>query len=157
MSRMPRSSPASDTLVIPKVRRYAFQRSASFFLRIKRFKFKPQTTSFDCVKFSVVNGISIVAVHPSAVLRASEVHTPSHPRSKSPPFVSPCSSTMRPSTCVPRGLTSKTYAPRRSWFESIRISKWSSKSWLTSRRSSVAMIREAESQNNESRNIRRGA
>ena len=114
MSVMPRSSPASDTLVMPKVRRYALQRSSSFFLRIKRLKFKPQTTSFDWVKFRVVNGISIVAVHPSAVMRASDVQTPSHPRSKSPPFVPLCSSTMRPSLCVPKGLISKTYAPRRS-------------------------------------------
>jgi len=39
---------------------------------------------------------------------ALDDQTPSQPGSKSPPEVLPCSSTMRPSICVPRGLIWKT-------------------------------------------------
>ena len=37
---------------------------------MKRRKFKPQTTSWDCVKFSVVKGIPTVAVQPASVIWA---------------------------------------------------------------------------------------
>ena len=104
MSLMPSRFPACDTFVIPNVRRYAFHRSASFFLRMNRLKFTPHSTSEECVKFSVVNGISTVAVQPSAPICAAEVQTPSQPESKSTAELSLCSSTMRPSICVPNGL-----------------------------------------------------
>src|SRR6516162_1270942 len=75
---------------------------------MKRLKFKPQLTFSECLKLRVLKGISTVAVQPSDVMRASEVQTPSHPGSKSPPVLrSPCSSTMRPSICVPKGLILK--------------------------------------------------
>jgi hypothetical protein len=48
---------------------------------MNRLKFNPHTTSFDFVKFNVVKGISIVAVQPSLVIRASELYTPSQPES----------------------------------------------------------------------------
>src|SRR6516165_7145257 len=108
ISWMPLSAPASETLVNPKRLAYACQRSCSFFLRMKRLKFKPQLTFSECLKLRVLKGISTVAVQPSDVMRASEVQTPSHPGSKSPPVLrSPCSSTMRPSICVPKGLILK--------------------------------------------------
>src|SRR2546427_3185218 len=104
ISVMPVSSPAPETFAIPKVLRYELHRSSSFFLRMNLLKFSPQTTFIDFVKFSVVKGISTVAVQPSEVIRASDTHTPSHPESKSPLLLFPCSSTISPSTCVPSGL-----------------------------------------------------
>src|SRR5215469_3778386 len=97
ISVIPDSSPACETLVIPNLLQYALHRSCSFFLRMKRLKFRPQRTCLDWVKFNVEKGISIVAVHPLEVMRASEVHTPSQPGSKSVPSWELRSSTMSPS------------------------------------------------------------
>src|SRR5437763_2233862 len=78
MSPMPCSTPAWLTLVIPKARRHADHRSSSFFQRIKRLKFRPQTRSLEEVMFRVENGIATVAVQPKSVRLAAEVQTPSH-------------------------------------------------------------------------------
>src|SRR2546430_10403480 len=43
----------------------------------------PRSTLFPYTTLFRSNGISIVAVHPSAPIRASDVQTPSHPESKS--------------------------------------------------------------------------
>src|SRR6266481_1268968 len=99
MSVIPLSSPASETFLIPNVRRYAAHVSSSFFLRMNRLKFNLHTTSCDFVKFNVENGISIVAVQPSMVIMDSDVHTPSQPQSKSTSSEALCSSTIKPSLC----------------------------------------------------------
>src|SRR5215475_13592523 len=79
ISEIPCNSPAWLILFAPKDLRHADQRSCSFFRRMKRLKLMPQTTSFVCMKFNVENGIATVAVQPSELMRASEVHTPSQP------------------------------------------------------------------------------
>ena len=96
ISETPCNSPASLTLLTPKLRRHALHRSSSFLRRMKRLKLIPQTTSRDCIKLSVEKGIAMVAVQPSSVMCASEVQTPSHPGSPSPSSVR-VSSVIRPS------------------------------------------------------------
>ena len=98
ISEIPCSSPAWLILAAPYVRRQPDQRSSSFLRRMKRLKLMPQITSRDRMKFKVEKGMAIVAVHPSLVIRASDVHTPSHPGSPSPRLVSVrCSSVTRAS------------------------------------------------------------
>ena len=65
--------PKCSTVRPPKV----FLVSSSFFLRMKLLKFKPQRISVDRVKSRVVKGVSMVAVQPSDVMRASDVQMPS--------------------------------------------------------------------------------
>src|SRR5437763_295252 len=76
----------------------ARHKSSSFFPRMKRLKLMPHSASTECVKLRVVNGISTVAVQPSAVIRAADVQTPSQPGLKAVSSSLPRSSTIRPST-----------------------------------------------------------
>src|SRR5215472_17065324 len=85
ISEIPRNSPAWLILFAPNDLRHADHRSCSFFRRMKRLKLMPQTTSLVSMKFSVEKGMATVAVQPCEVMRASEIHTPSHPGSPSLP------------------------------------------------------------------------
>src|SRR5262249_10348872 len=95
---IPCRSPAWLIREAPNARLQPDQRSSSFFRRINRLKLIPQITSCDCMKFRVENGMATVAVQPSFVIRASEVHPPSQPGSPSPaPLSVRCSSVIRAS------------------------------------------------------------
>src|SRR5712692_5393506 len=117
------------------MRRYDCQRSSSFLRRMKRRKFIPIVTLFEVLKFRVENGIAIVAVHPSAVLRALDFQMPSQLGSLTRP-----SSEISASNCVPSALVVKVYPLRLSLFGEIRTVKLSSTLKSASRRNSVATI-----------------
>src|SRR5215831_14084443 len=102
ISFSPESSPASEILLIPYIRRYDLQRSSSFLRRMNLRKLIPIVTLSEVLKFRVENGMPTVAVQPSSVIRALHLHTPSQ-------FVSsirPSSETSE-SNSVPSGLKVK--------------------------------------------------
>src|SRR5262249_2432179 len=102
ISLSPLSSPASEILLIPYIRRYDFQRSSSFLRRMNRLKLIPILMLSEVLKFRVEKGMATVAVHPSSPIRALHFHTPSQLVSSTRP-----SSETSESNSVPSGLKVK--------------------------------------------------
>src|SRR5215510_16334177 len=109
ISFSPPSSPASEILSIPYIRRYDLHRSSSFLRRMNRLKLIPTLTLSEVLKFRVEKGLATVAVHPSPVIRALHFQTPSQLVSSTRP-----SSQTSESNSVPSGLKVKVYPFRRS-------------------------------------------
>jgi len=108
---------------------------------MNRRKLIPHSTSAPPRKFSVLKGISVVAVPLTTKIFAADSHNPSQLGATMESFTfGACSSTTSPSRSVPSGFTSKTYPLRWLSVGSMISAKLSSRSCEMSRRNCVATI-----------------